>query len=63
MKGDPDETFINGVLNREPGNFVHLSDEDFMDESISFCINYQIFVQYDDGTCCEFVGSQCFHKG
>lgn len=62
-KGLPDEMFVSAVLNGEPGNFVHNSTQDFEDESISFCINYQVFIQYDDGTCCDFIGSQCFHKG
>ncbi len=62
-KGNPDEMFVSDIMNGEPGNFVHDSTQDFMGESISFCINYQVFIQYDDGTCCNFVGSECFHKG
>jgi len=61
-KGDPDESFAE-IFDGEPGNFVHQSNQDFEGQSISWCINYQVFIQYDDGTCCNYVGSQCFHKG
>ncbi len=62
MNDDPDEELLD-IFEGEPNEFVHLSTQDFMNESISFCINYQIFVQYDDGTCCIFVGSECIQKG
>ncbi len=60
--GTPDESFAQ-IFNGEPGNFIHQTMQDFMDESISYCINYQVIIKYDDGTCCDFRGSQCFHKG
>lgn len=61
--GPPDETFVSPVLTSDGNNFVHNSTIDFMGGTISYCMNYQVFVQYDDGTCCNFVGSECFHKG
>ncbi len=34
-KGNPDETLLTGVLDSDSNNFIHSSNQDFMDESIS----------------------------
>lgn len=61
--GLPDETFISPVILGRPDRIEHQSGENFMDQSVSFCIDYEVLVLYDNGLCCHYVGNICQQKG
>jgi len=63
QQGAPDESFVSNVMNGFTSKITHNSTENFENESISYCYQYEVFVEYDDGTCCRYVGAACFEKG
>ena len=63
QQGAPDELFISNILDGFTSKITHNSTEDFENESISYCYQYEVYVEYDDGTCCRYVGAACFQKG
>jgi len=63
QNGAPDESIVTNIQDGPVREIVHSSTEDFEDKSISYCYQYEVFVEYDDGTCCRFVGAACFQKG
>lgn len=63
MQGPPDESFVSTPRSGFVGQIVHQSDQNFQNKSISYCYQYEVFVEYQDGTCCRYVGQGCFQKG
>jgi hypothetical protein len=61
--GTPNESFVSQFSSGQINKITHDSTEDFMNESISYCYQYQVVITYDDGTCCDYRGSGCFQKG
>lgn len=61
--GDPDETVQSEILTGAPPPTISLSLFNTPSGSYSYCYFTEVVIDYDDGTCCYFINSECISIG